>query len=177
MAVETDVICPRCRKTEASPLARDGDLQRYQCLGCSENFSVPAPLESAVAAPAETSSPGHSYAPVNVPEPTGAVNGRPCPKCGKLYLRLGSRYDRHVQDCNGIASSTSPQPRSRTQAPDRVVPVAPGTMQAFGLSIDALKAQRQALEAEIRGIDMAIATLERIKGAGGAPPVPFVSGE
>lgn len=38
-----------------------------------------------------------------------------CPKCGKKYLRGGSRYDKHVEDCNdGSVEEDSDLPNTKT---------------------------------------------------------------
>jgi len=48
-----------------------------------------------------------------------------------------------------------------------------GTGKALDVSIQALKVQRSVLEAEIAELDRTIMTLEKLRGLGGEPSVPF----
>ena len=186
MQTTEGVKCPKCFKAEIVTLARDGDIQRYQCSSCWDNFQGPAePIspDPVTMAPAPI-----SYVPISAPEHAGS--GTPCPKgCGKIYLRLGKKFETHASACDGTPAKTpvkrngsvaahAPARPFEPQAPSvQIVPVAAGTLKAFDLSIEAMKAQRQALEAEIHALDAAITTMEKLRGAGGSPAVPFVGGE
>lgn len=167
-------VCPRCKSTELSALAREGDNQRYQCAVCSENFTAPAPKGEE--GHATQNPPGIAHVQIAAPEASEFVQGK-CPKCGKPYQRLGLHYDRHVAACDGTPFEASvPKPRTTASAPPVPAVIPAGALKAFDLSIEALKAQRSALEAEIQGINGAIATLEKMKGLGGEPAGPFENG-
>jgi len=177
------VECPRCKRTQTTALAREGDLQRHQCLACGENFTAPCvetkPPDAAESGPA---SPRFAHLPIAPPDPsdgpsTERAPADRCPKCQKPYFRLGKRYDDHVASCDGTPFiSSRPRVSQAEPAAPAPTPMPVGTAKALDLSIEALKAQRSALEAEISGINSAIATLEKIKGLGGAPSGPFADG-
>lgn len=178
IATANGVACPRCRRTDTTSLAREGDLQRRQCNACSENFTVPF-VGVQTPEPEQdlpTSPRGIAHAPIAPPDPSdipmtmARAAGR-CGKCGKPYLRVGAKYDAHVASCPGIAYV---EPKRQKRAP--VGPLPPSPDQIYEQSICALRARRAALEAEISGIDGAIAAIEKMKGAGGAAPAPFADG-
>lgn len=185
MIAAVSVTCPRCQRTSTTPLAREGDLQRYQCLDCSENFSAPAVEEKSPENPAEApETQRFAHAPIAMPEPDVSGIAGYCPKCKKPYQRLGKWYQAHVDACDGTPYVES-KPRARASVPADTAASAPavvaapipaGAQKAFDLSIEALKAQRSVLEAEIQGINGAIATIEKLKGLGGAPSAPFAGG-
>jgi Zn ribbon nucleic-acid-binding protein len=118
----------------------------------------------------------------------------PCPKCRcpetTPLAAEGKVQRRQCTSCAENFVSSSPEveklPRSRGQARKNAavpsVPRAPGpfipkeTSKAFDVSIEALRAQRVALETEIRLIDAAIVQIEKMKGLGGAPQTPFPGG-
>lgn len=175
--------CPRCARRDVTPLAVEGDKQRFQC-SCGEAFWG-ATLEAVTVvtlAEGSTSPVRIAHAPIAAPEPgdvvgsDGEVKGR-CGKCGKPYYRLGKRYEEHVASCDGSVKYVEPAPRRAAAAPaaDPLKAMDGTTRRAIETSILALKAQRSALEGEILGINSAIATLEKIHGPGGAE-VPFGGG-
>jgi hypothetical protein len=196
----TSIACPRCKRAEITPLALvDNDRQRFQCNSCSENFTgprlleKPSPkgLEKGVEAPAPPPAqpplPGFSYVPIAPPEHSDlareAQPSKTCEKCGKPYYKAGKRFEEHVRTCDGTPFV---QPASRRRAlvqPSAAQPIfgAPparlvlpqGTQKALEISIDALRVQRSVLEAEIAEIDRTIMNLEKLKGLGGEPSVPF----
>lgn len=197
IAAVSAAACPRCKRTSTTPLAREGDLQRYQCLSCSENFTAPFVEEKSPENGGETPSLARfAHVPIAPADPSddplsGDGAAGHCPKCKKPYYRLGKRYEIHVAACDGTPYVES---RPRTKASD-AAPTAPAAavpqvsaapvaaasipaaaQKAFDLSIEALKAQRSVLEAEIQGINGAIATIEKLKGLGGAPSAPFADG-
>jgi hypothetical protein len=177
-AAANGVACPRCRRTETTPLAREGDLQRRQCVACSENFTTPyvEPKILIAETPAKPIATGIAHAQIAPPDPsdipmTVAGTAGRCGKCGKPYLRLGARYEAHVATCPGI-----PYVEPKRRQPKAVSPLPPSPTQVYEQSILALRARRAALEAEIAGIDGAILSIEKMKGAGGAAHVPFSDG-
>jgi hypothetical protein len=114
-----------------------------------------------------------AFSPISIPEPSAGPAGT-CEKCGKPYLRLGKKYDQHVAVCDGKNKYVAPKKRARRPI-DIVLP--PSAAEIYARSLAALQARKAALEAEVRGIDLAIAEIqEKIKGVGGAAPVPFAAG-
>lgn len=175
----SSVCCPRCRRTETTPLAIDGDRQRHQCDRCGEGFWAAVQkgtAESTPAAPAQRSL--FAYTPIAVPEKSDLrmVQDGPaglCPKCDKPYLRLGKRYEVHVETCKGVKFVAA---KKRIRSVTFTTPVAPDLNLIYDQSIAAIRARRAALEAEMMGLDLAIAEIEKRRGAGGAAPVPFPHG-
>lgn len=172
------VICPRCRRADVTPLAREEDRQRYECSPCGESFW--APVTKAIAEPVqEAPGPRFSHVPIAMPEESdlrilrGNAAGY-CPKCEKPYFKLGKRYEAHVEACKGIRF-VAPK-RRQQKSVVFTTPNAPDIGLIYDQSIAALKARRCALEAEMAGLDMAISEIEKKKGAGGAAPVPFPHG-
>lgn len=169
----TPPACPRCKRTTL-PLVRDGDRQRFECTACTETFWAPAltPLEPEIS---EKPLPGFSFAPISIPERTATDNAGPratCEKCGKPYFNLGKRYEEHVSTCDGKKKYQEKVSRRRRPLLDLPTPA-----QVYAAHVAALLARRASLEAEIRGIDLAVADLnEKMKGAGGPAPVPFSDG-
>lgn len=121
--------CPRCRRLEVTPLAVEGDLQRFNCRSCGENFTGPA-LPSAsfpqgsherggspqAPAPAVPVLPGFAHAQIAPPDPSDPPRERAvppvqaiaeeeplarCPKCQKPYYKLGKKFEDHVAGCQG----------------------------------------------------------------------------
>lgn len=172
------MVCTRCGRQGAEPLAVDGDKQRFQCRPCGESFWGPL-LGQAPAAPAPARPEGVAHAPIAAPEPGDIAEPvlASCGKCGKPYSRLGKFYERHLASCDGSVKYEAPAPRraAAAPAPDPLRTMDGATMRAIATSIEALRAQRSALEGEIRGINSAIETLEKIHGPGGAG-VPFGGG-
>lgn len=166
MIATAAVLCPRCGRNETTPLARDGDLQRYQCERCSETFTGPAAPEEKLQAPAPERS--FAHAPIATPEPSGTISvggSGKCTKCGKPYLRLGKRFEKHVASCGG-------QPyQAPVRRPRRMMafPSPPTPYAVYDQTLLALRARKLALEAEIRGVDAVIAEVEALRGTGGAP--------
>lgn len=173
-SIATPPACPRCKKSsDIHPLVKEGDRQRFNCQGCSENFWAPALPDVEV----ETSKslPGFAFVPIAPPEKTatdGAAPRAKCEKCQKPYFNLGKRYEQHLASCDGKKPHKEKVPR-RKYAPLDI----PSPTQVYASSVAALLARRAALEAEIRGIDLAVAEInEKMKGAGGPAPAPFVGG-
>ena len=116
-----------------------------------------------------------SFVPISIPEPTGGPAGT-CAKCGKPYLRLGKKYEAHLASCDGTKKYVAPKPRPQRKPIDVVLP--PSAAEIYTRSIAALQARKAALEAEIHGVDSAIAEIqEKLQGAGGSPQAPFVDGK
>lgn len=175
----TAVCCPRCRRSDVTPLVVEGDRQRHQCNGCGEGFWAPIAKAQADAVPAPAAAPRFSHVPIAVPDRSDlrVLRDGPmgtCPKCEKPYYKLGKRYEGHVEKCPGVKYVA---PRKR-QKKDVVftTPIAPDLNLIYDQSIAAIRARRAALEAEMMGLDLAIAEIEKRKGAGGAAPVPFPHG-
>jgi hypothetical protein len=163
------VQCSRCKRTSVTPLARDGDRQRFSCDACGENFSGPAlPGAEPDAAPA---APKFSYAPIGIPDKSAVVESHACPKCRKPYLNLGKPYERHVASCDGTPYRA---PRKRGARVQPEMELAPEPEVIFERSLAALRARKLALEAELRGLDATILEIEKLRGAGGAASAPFV---
>lgn len=110
--------CPRCRRAEITPLAASGELQRFQCRSCGENFT--GPRLSAELSPQGSQQRGGSTPPPATPpapavgvahaviapvDPSETAGGLvplgKCEKCGKPYYRLGKKFEEHVRDCDG----------------------------------------------------------------------------
>lgn len=177
MAAEaTTPTCPRCGSKDTTPLAREEDRQRHQCVKCSENFWAPAAPQVDQAPPAAAER-RFSYVPIAVPDGgIGRGSGDPvdsCPKCKKPYYKTGKRFQDHVAACDG-KPYVAPKPRVPRQP--RATPYPPDTAKVYDMSIAALLARKAALEAEIRGIDAAVLEIQKLKGAGGAAPLPFPHG-
>ncbi len=167
-AVTAPRSCPRCGNQNNIPLVREGDRQRFQCGRCSDNFwAVPLPETRTAAAPAPG---GTAFVPIAIPDRTAGPAGT-CGKCKKPYWRLGKKYDEHVASCDG---KPYVEPRKRKKP---VLDVTPTPTQVYEMSLASLRARREALEAEIRGLDVSIAELEeKVKDAGGPSPAPFAAG-
>lgn len=170
IATEPAVSCPRCKRTAVTPLAAEGDLQRFNCQGCGENFSGPA-LRTSQAAAAPAPDRRFAHVPIMSPDEGLKMVAGTCPKCQKPYLRLGKKYDLHVAACDG-KPFVAPVRRPRKEKAPVSLPPEPGVI--YELSLASLRARRAALEAELRGIDQAIADIEKLRGVGGAAPAPFV---
>jgi Zn ribbon nucleic-acid-binding protein len=202
------VACPRCRRLEITALAVEGELQRFQCRSCGENFTGPRlPLGSSpegsqqrVESPPSPALPGFSHVPIAPPDFSDPAVGDvlpagKCSKCGKPYYRLGKKFEEHVASCDGKpwipvvprkrasragahggaggggGVQSAADPLFTTPAQRAVMPQ--GTGKALDVSIQALKVQRSVLEAEIAELDRTIMTLEKLRGLGGEPSVPF----
>lgn len=160
--------CPRCKNRSVTPLVKDAGRQRFECQRCGDTFWSDA-LPDTPAAVAST-----PFVPVKIEDRTGEPMAV-CSKCEKPYFKLGKRWDQHVATCDGKTKYVAPKPRARRTPIDRVL--APSAAEVYTRSIEALRARKAALEAEVRGIDVAIAEVEeKLKGAGGAAPAPFSSG-
>lgn len=167
----TTPACQRCKRP-TNALVREGDRQRFECTGCGLTF-----WDQAIAEPASDASKGQqsfAFSPIAIPERTATDGAGPrakCEKCGKPYINLGKRYEHHVATCDGKPYKEK-VPRKR-----RVLLDVQSPTQVYASSIAALLARRCALEAEIRGIDSAVAEInEKMKGAGGPSPAPFPDG-
>jgi len=162
--------CPRCKRNSCIPLVRDADKQRFECSFCGETFWS-TPLPSSLPDPgAQTSTgPRTAFVPISIPEPTAGPAGI-CLKCGKPYLKLGKKFEKHVAECDG-KPYVAPKKRSRP-----VLAVPPTPSQVYELSLAAMRARKATLEAEIRGLDAAIVEVEKLQAAGGPVSAPFASG-
>lgn len=164
--------CLRCKRP-TNPLAREGDRQRFECTGCSLTFWDQA-LAPPTAEPKKDQQ-TFSFAPIMMPEKTATDGAGPrakCEKCLKPYFNLGKRYDQHIASCDGTKKFQEKAPRRRRALLDIPTPA-----QVYAGHVAALMARRASLEAEIRGIDSAVAELnEKMKGAGGSAPAPFSDG-
>ena len=172
------VVCPRCKRNETVPLAREDDRQRYQCQSCSENFWAPYVENKAEPVAEAPVTPRFSHVSIAVPEKSDVrsrydVAPTLCKKCNKPYFNLGKRFDAHVANCSGVPYVVA---KRRLKADAISALMAPDVSKVYQQSIDALKARRAALEAEIRGVDFAILEIEKLKGAGGPAPAPFATG-
>lgn len=178
-ATTTGVCCPRCRRTDTTPLAIDEDRQRHQCNGCGEGFWAPATKIAVETASAAAPSSRFAHVPIAAPERSDlrVIRDIPmgtCPKCEKPYYKLGKRFEAHVEKCPGV-KFVAPQKRQRREVVF-TTPIAPDLNLIYDQSIAAIRARRAALEAEMMGLDLAIAEIEKRKGAGGSAPVPFAHG-
>jgi len=196
--------CPRCNKGPTTPLARDGDIQRFECGPCRNVFTGPAldPVDEPQVSPPNL---GVSHLPILPPDPsdvpprpitppeppapaegpvspTGEAVKARCPKCTRPYFRTGQRFDEHVAKCDGVYVAP---PAARPSAPSPARPAdplstpftpGPETKKALDLSIVALEARRNALQAEIRDIESAVATIRKLQGGEGLDG-PFGAGE
>lgn len=168
--------CPRCGGKETTPLAREEDRQRHQCVKCSENFWAPAaPVEER---PAPTAvAPKFSYAPIAPMEPSQRLRGcdpvETCPKCPKPYYKAGKRFEAHVAACDG---KPFVQPKRRATGGARKHYTPPDPTKVYDQQLASLLARKASLEAEVRGIESAIGDIQKMRGAGGAAPLPFTVG-
>ncbi len=164
--------CHRC-KSPTTPLVRDGDRQRFECPRCSETFWGPA--IAGVPDPVTETARPTAFAPIAIPERTATDGAGPrakCLKCGKPYFNLGKHYEQHVATCDGKEQFKVKGNRRRHAPLDVQTPA-----QVYASSVAALLARRAALEAEIRGIDLAVAEINvKMTGAGGPAPAPFPDG-
>lgn len=193
--------CPRCKKGPTSPLARDGDIQRFECVPCSHVFTAPA-LDLPEAPPVPPPPPGTAHLPIFPPDPkdtpprpitppppaveidpaTGKVVKARCEKCGRPYSRTGHWFNDHVAKCDGVYVPPPAAQKTPNRAPEGPGEGLPSTFtptpemeKAIQISIAALEGRRGALEAEIRGINAAIETLRKLKSGEGLDG-PFATG-
>lgn len=166
IATEVRVTCPRCKRAEITPLAREGDRQRFTCNSCGENFSGPAVQQVEEPRSAVVPEKRFSYVPIAIPESTPVL--ATCEKCGKPYYKTGKRFEAHVAACDGKKYVAPKKRAPRTEA----LPTPPSVI--YEQTLQSLRARREALQAELDGLDLAIERIEKLKGAGGAAPVPFV---
>ena len=159
--------CQRC-KGQTTPLIKDGDRQRFECQRCGETFWGPALV--GVPDPAAQTARPTAFVPIAIPERTAGPLAI-CPKCEKPYYQLGKRYDTHIASCDGKKKYVAARKRTKP-----VLAVPPTPSQVYELSLAAMRARKATLEAEIRGLDLAIAEVEKLKAAGGSAHVPFAHG-
>jgi hypothetical protein len=164
--------CLRCKRP-TNALAREGDRQRFECTGCSLTFWGEAIAEPVM--DPKKAQQSFAFSPILMPEKTATDGAGPrakCEKCLKPYFNLGKRYEQHIASCDGTKKFEEKAPRRRRALLDIPTPA-----QVYAGHVAALMARRASLEAEIRGIDSAVAELTtKLKGAGGPAQAPFVVG-
>jgi hypothetical protein len=159
--------CQRC-KGQTTPLIKDGDRQRFECQRCGETFWGPALV--GVPDPAAQTARPTAFVPIAIPEATAGPLGT-CEKCLKPYYKLGKRYDAHIATCDGKKKYVAPRKRAKP-----VLAAPPTPSQVYELSLAAMRARKATLEAELRGLDVAIAEVEKLKAVGGPAVAPFADG-
>lgn len=158
--------CQRCKNPTVTPLVKNGDRQRFECPRCGETFWGPA----LIVYPIPKTDPPAPFVPISIPEPSGGPLAT-CGKCEKPYYKLGKKYEAHIASCDGKTKYVAPKKRTRP-----VLAVPPSPAQVYELSLAALRARKATLEAEVRGLDAAIAEVEKLKAAGGPVLTPFADG-
>lgn len=151
-------LCPRCDSTRITPLVQQNGLGRFQCSKCDHVYAAIVHDGRRVAR-----FPDGKYA-LDPPESEAELDREvkeafmvaklKCPKCGKPYERGGKKFDAHVSACG----STQP---AAIQAGGNVA-----------VALEALRARREEILAgvpELKEIDTAIATLEKVNGGSGRP--------
>ena len=121
--------CPRCHRADITPLAVEGELQRFNCRSCGENFTGPALPQASLPqgsherggspqapAPAAQVQAGFAHVQIAPPDPSDPPRERAaspaaagpeeeplarCPKCQKPYYKLGKKFEDHVAGCKG----------------------------------------------------------------------------
>lgn len=171
IATQTVTKCPRCRGASVTPLAREEDRQRFQCNGCQENFIAPAEPESNVGQEPTEVSRRFSFLPIAAPDasenPAGLAKAT-CEKCGKPYLNLGVRYDKHIANCDGKVKWKAPGSRRRRPLPGGEY--VQGAQQTYTLYLETLRTRKSILEAELRAVDSLLSEFDKAGVVGGSAP-------